>query len=52
VDAVRSMHEKIKNAQKIVAGKPKGKISLQTPRHRWKNIIKINLEETVCKDMD
>jgi hypothetical protein len=35
-----------RNAYKILVGKPEGKISLGRPRHRWVNIIKIDLRET------
>jgi len=36
----------------ILAGKPKGKRSLQRPRRRWKDHIKMDLQEMGCGDTD
>jgi hypothetical protein len=33
-------------------GKPEEKMSLGTPRHRWKGNIKIDLREICCWDVD
>jgi hypothetical protein len=35
-------------AYKIVAGKPKKKIPLGTPRHRWEDNIKMVLGKQEC----
>jgi hypothetical protein len=32
-------------AYSILVGKPEGKIALGRPRHRWEDIIKIDLNE-------
>jgi len=37
----------IRNAYKILAGKPERKKSLMRPRHRWEDNIKIYLRETL-----
>jgi hypothetical protein len=36
----------------ILVGKPEGKKPLGRPRHRWKNNIKMDLQETECGDID
>ena len=35
-----------------LVGRPKGKRRLGKPRHRWKNNIKIDLQEVGCGCMD
>jgi hypothetical protein len=39
-----SMNEEKKNAYRILAGKPEGNRSLETPRYRWMDNIKWILE--------
>jgi hypothetical protein len=36
----------VRNAYKILVGKPEGKRPLGRPRHRWENNIKTDLRET------
>jgi hypothetical protein len=36
----------------LLMGKPEGKRSLGTSRHKWVDNIKINLREIGCGDMD
>jgi len=33
-------------------GKPEGKRSIERPRHRWDDNIKMDLQEVGCGDMD
>jgi len=33
---------------RVLVGKPEGKRSLERPRHRWENNIKMDLQEVVC----
>jgi hypothetical protein len=35
-----------------LVGKPEGKTSLGKPRRRWKNNVKIDLQEVGCRGMD
>jgi len=42
----------IRNAYKILAGKPERKKSLVRPRHRWEDNIKIYLRETLWEGVD
>jgi hypothetical protein len=42
----------IRNAYKILAGKPERKKSLMRPRHRWEDNIKIYLRETLWEGVD
>jgi len=37
---------------RILVVKPKGKIPLRRPRIRWKDNIKMELQEVGCEDMD
>jgi len=39
----------IRNAYKIMVGKPEGKSSLRKSRRRWESNIRIGLEETECE---
>jgi hypothetical protein len=41
----------MRNAYKILVGKPEAKIPLGSPRRRWEDNIKIDLKETVCEDV-
>jgi hypothetical protein len=36
----------------VVVGKPEGKRPLGRPRHRWKDNIKMDLQEVGCEGMD
>jgi hypothetical protein len=40
-----STHEEKRNAYSILVGKPERKRPLGRPRHRWENIIRMNLRE-------
>jgi hypothetical protein len=42
----------IKNAYKILVGKPEGRRPLGRPRHRWVYNIKIDIREIVFEDVD
>jgi hypothetical protein len=42
----------IRNAYKILVRKPEGKRTLRTPRHRWKDNIRMDLRETVWEGVD
>jgi hypothetical protein len=46
------MHARIRNAYKIVDGKPQQKTSLGRLIQRWEDSIKIDLTETICENMD
>jgi len=37
---------------RVVLGKPEGKRPLGRPRHRWKDNIKMDLQEVGCGGMD
>ena len=39
--------EEGRSAFKILTGKPTGKIPLRSPRHRWEDNIRMDLEEIV-----
>jgi len=43
---------KRKGVYRILVGTPEGKIPLGRPRRRWKNNIKIDLQEVECGGMD
>jgi hypothetical protein len=51
VGYVANMGE-MRNAYKILVGKPEGKRPLRRPRHTWEDNIKINLKEIGCKGVD
>jgi hypothetical protein len=38
----------MRNAYKILAGKPERKRRLRRSRHKWEDIIKIGFKETGC----
>jgi hypothetical protein len=42
----------MKNAHKVLFGKPEGKRSLGRRRHGWEDNIKMNLRETGWEDVD
>ena len=37
---------------RVSVGKPEGKSPLGRPRHRWDDIIKMDLQEVGCEGMD
>ena len=37
---------------RVLVGKPKGKKPLGRPRHRWKDNIKVDVQEVGCGGMD
>jgi hypothetical protein len=37
---------------KVLVGKPEGKRPLGTPRHRWEDNIKMDLQKVGCEVMD
>ena len=37
---------------RVLTGKPEGKRPLGRPRRRWKNNIKMDLQEVGCEGMD
>jgi len=37
---------------RVLVGKPEGKRPLGRPRHRWKDNIKMDLQEVGCEGMD
>ena len=37
---------------KFLVGKPEGKRPLGRPRHRWEDIIKVDIQEVGCGGMD
>jgi hypothetical protein len=39
----------MRNAYKILVGKPEGKRPLRRPRRRWKDNIKMDLKEVGCE---
>ena len=41
-----------RGAYRVLVGRPKGKIPLGKPRHRWKNNITVDLQEVGCRAMD
>jgi hypothetical protein len=43
MDETCNMHERRKNAYKIVAGKPDANRQLGRPRHKWEDNIKMDL---------
>jgi hypothetical protein len=42
----------MRNAYKILVGKPEGKSPLGRPRHRWEDNIKMDLREIGWEDVD
>jgi hypothetical protein len=42
----------MRNAYKMLVGKPEGKMPLERHRRRWEINIKMNVIETGCYDMD
>jgi len=41
-----------RDVYRAVVGKPEGKRSLERPRRRWEDNVKMNLQEVVCGGMD
>ena len=48
---VARMGEK-RSVYRVLVGKPERKGPLRSPRHRWKDNIKMNLQEVGCEGMD
>jgi hypothetical protein len=44
--------EEMRNAYRIVVGKPEGKRPLGRPTRRWEDNIKMDLREIGCSGMD
>jgi hypothetical protein len=44
--------EDMKNAYKILVGKPEGKLPLGRHRHRWENNIRLDLKKIGCEVVD
>jgi hypothetical protein len=44
--------EEVRNANKILVGKPEGNRQLGRPRHRWEGNIKMGLREIGWEDVD
>jgi hypothetical protein len=44
--------EERKDVYRVLVGKPQGKRSLGRPRRRWKDNIKMDLQEVGCAGMD
>ena len=47
-----SAYEERRGVYRVLVGKPEGKRPLETPRHRWEDNIKMDLEEVGCGSMD
>jgi hypothetical protein len=47
-----SSHGEVRNAYKILTGKPEGKRRLGRPRRRWEDNIKMDLREIVFGSVD
>ena len=41
-----------RDVYRVLVGKSEGNRSLRRPRYRWKDNIKIDLQEVVCRDID
>jgi hypothetical protein len=48
----RSTHGEVRNAYKMLVGKPEGKRSLGRRRHRWENNIRVDLKEIGWEGVD
>ena len=44
--------EERRGVYRVLVGKPEGKRPLGTPRHRWEDNIKMDLQEVGCGGMD
>jgi hypothetical protein len=44
--------EEGRGVYRVLVGKPEGKRTLGRPRHRWKDNIKMDLQEVRCGGMD
>jgi hypothetical protein len=47
-----STHGEMRNAYRVLVGKPDGKIPLGRPRHRWEGNTKMDLTEMGWGSMD
>jgi len=47
-----ALMEERKGVYRVLVGKPEGKKSLGSPRHRWEDNIKMDLQEVECGGMD
>ena len=41
-----------RDVYRVLVGKPEGKRTLERPRRRWKDNIKMNLQEVGCEGRD
>jgi hypothetical protein len=41
-----------RGVDRVLVGKPEGKIPLARPRRRWEDIIKMDFQEVGCESMD
>jgi hypothetical protein len=48
----RSTQKKMRNAYKILVGKPEGKRSHARPRHGWENTDQVDLKAVRPKDLN
>jgi hypothetical protein len=42
----------IKNVYKILFRRPEGKKPLKRPRHKWKETVRMDLQETDCESFN
>jgi hypothetical protein len=52
LDGAYNIHGEMRNAYKILVGKPEGKRPLWRPSRRWHDNIKTDLREVGCEDVN